>query len=362
MMSGGLDSPSVAAVAAAQLAEGGERLQTYTAVPHPGTANLWASRFNDETPFVEAIAAMYPNMEPCFLTPPLGTLFEDASDFAALTGAPQLHSFNHQWIARIARAARDRGVGVLLTGQAGNLTLSWHGRLRHPPLLRSLAEAALSRVKSAVGIEDPRWSRETALRAAVIREFRVTHRARLLGLRSGGASADGHLERIHARRRNRTNGGASFWGPQFGLEARDPTADKRIFEFCLTLPIDQFARGAEHRLLIRRMMHGRLPAGVLDNPRRGLQAGDWPEQLRAVSARLPSDLDVIERTPWLSSLLDVERLRAWVSSGLPASPGAFELEKAAKYHTALPRAIAVAAMATSRNTSRTDAAMIAPAR
>src|SRR6185503_14453349 len=80
---------------------------------------------------------------------------------------------------------------------------------------------------------------------------------------------------------NRTTHHVPAWRAQFGVDARDPTGDQRLIEFCLALPPEQFQRDGQARWLIRRAMAGRLPSEVLWNRDRGQQSSDWLHRLRA---------------------------------------------------------------------------------
>ncbi|MDW7755888.1 MAG: asparagine synthase-related protein, partial [Brevefilum sp.] len=64
MMSGGLDSASVAAVAAPLLKKCAENLTAFTEVPDIDFDEpMIKGRYADETPYVQAIAAMYDNLD-----------------------------------------------------------------------------------------------------------------------------------------------------------------------------------------------------------------------------------------------------------------------------------------------------------
>jgi asparagine synthase (glutamine-hydrolysing) len=63
----------------------------------------------------------------------------------------------------------------------------------------------------------------------------------------------------------------------WGLDWRDPTADRRLVEYCLSVPMEQYLGAGERRWLGRRALSDRLPAAVLDAKDRGYQAVDWHE-------------------------------------------------------------------------------------
>jgi asparagine synthase (glutamine-hydrolysing) len=95
----------------------------------------------------------------------------------------------------------------------------------------------------------------------------------------------------------------------YQVQERDPTADLRLVEFCLSIPEEQYSRDGVSRRLVREAMRERLPREVLSNPLRGLQAADWFERLVAARPRLEEELAGFERSPLVRNALDLERLR-----------------------------------------------------
>ena len=78
------------------------------------------------------------------------------------------------------------------------------------------------------------------------------------------------------------------------VDHRDPTADVRLLEFCLSVPTEQFMRGGVQRSLARRALADRLPPEVLEEPRRGLQVADWHEDLTAARRDILDELGRLE--------------------------------------------------------------------
>jgi asparagine synthase (glutamine-hydrolysing) len=108
------------------------------------------------------------------------------------------------------------------------------------------------------------------------------------------------------------SGFGALWyelGCAFNIEVRDPTFDKRVIEFCFSIPDDQHFRSGKGRLLIRRAAEGLLPDRVLCNTRRGLQAADLAQRLAAAPGELVEILERIEGASLPGDYLDLDRVR-----------------------------------------------------
>jgi asparagine synthetase B (glutamine-hydrolysing) len=66
---------------------------------------------------------------------------------------------------------------------------------------------------------------------------------------------------------------------EWGLEERDPTNDRRLVEFCFSLPPEALLDGGVRRPALREALAGRVPDEVLDHRLRGQQMPDWYEQI-----------------------------------------------------------------------------------
>jgi asparagine synthase (glutamine-hydrolysing) len=124
------------------------------------------------------------------------------------------------------------------------------------------------------------------------------------------------------------------------IEQRDPTQDKRIFEFCFGIPIEQFLVGGQSRSVIRRAMQGRLPDSTLRRTTRGLQAADWYLTIRGALPQLSAELTRAERSPLARHVIDTARLRMLLDT-FPSS-GYHTSEVNDAWHLALTRGIAAA--------------------
>ncbi len=113
---------------AERLAHHGERISTFTAVPRSGHDCVhvpgWES---DETPYVEAMCEKYDNIDAHYARPGDETLLAGLDEFFVAAGNPPRNSFNRWWIEKTMNASADLGARVILTGSAGNETISYHG-------------------------------------------------------------------------------------------------------------------------------------------------------------------------------------------------------------------------------------------
>jgi asparagine synthase (glutamine-hydrolysing) len=128
---------------------------------------------------------------------------------------------------------------------------------------------------------------------------------------------------------NQRKGTLAGWG----LDERDPTADRRLTEFCLSLPTEMLLKNGVRRPLAHAALSDRLPAAVLDERSKGYQAADWYEGLSADRATIAGMVDAIATSPPAAAVVDVEALRGWLRDW--PSAGWDEPTVMARYRSAL---------------------------
>ncbi|HEX8222888.1 MAG TPA: asparagine synthase-related protein [Allosphingosinicella sp.] len=298
-LSGGLDSSAVATSAAHLLSPGGQ-VTAFTAVPRPGYCGSRSPALLEEGPLAAATAALWPNVEHVVL-PAAGPLPLDRLDeYCGLFGQPVPNLCNMPWMTAIADSARARGIKVLLTGQYGNFAFSYDGMFLLSDLLRRGRLAALSAHMAELwrgGFVRPR-----SLAGALLRPF----------LAPGGEPVRERDLRMRAFEVNDVGNLAKGELARSGVDCRDPTADRRLVEFCFATPPEEFVRGGIPRSLARRALAGRVPDFVLAEPRKAAQAPDWHEAAAAQRSALAAGLDAFAATP-ACRLLPLEPLHAMLA-------------------------------------------------
>jgi asparagine synthase (glutamine-hydrolysing) len=352
-LSSGYDSASVAATAARLLAERGGRVHAFTSVPRVGYVDTARKpRLIDEGPLAAATAAMYPNIEHVLIRTNGRSPLQNLDRNFFLYERPPVNLCNMVWGDAINDATRDRGLSVLLTGGMGNMTLSYNGAELLPELIRAgrlirwLREARglhktqavrwVSVLARSLGPWSPAWFWRLARRIngaseydpyayTMIRPSRVQEldlEARAKARQQDLAYRpwkDGYQARMWVMRRGDRGCVQKGLLAGWGFDMRDPTAERRLVEFCLATPTDQFMRNGVPRALARRALADRLPGAVLDEPLKGTQGADWHEGLTAARDEVAAEVERLAACAPASAALATERMRQlvrdWPQSG-----------------------------------------------
>lgn len=332
-LSAGLDSGAISVTAASQLAQKGERLQAFTAVPSGDGTALAGDRLGNEWPLAAAVARGQGQMDHHAVTAAALLPVEGFRQALAIHGEPLHAAANMDWLLCLNRAAVARGCHVLLIGQFGNGGISWQGRLgsqsgavlwRHYGLPTVLRE----RIRPLV---PPAWLRDWQQWRLAGHPF-PPHRQ----LGEGSAINPELLKRLDLERvwradasnlpprtaleercrflqPGRTPVGAlhAEAGRAAGLEVRDPSADVRVLSYTWSLPDRVFIdpETGTRRWLLRQSMAGRLCEAVRTNPIRGLQGADQVLRLRQGHQDVETALERLAQSPLAQTLLDLAKLK-----------------------------------------------------
>ena len=311
LMSGGLDSTAVAALAAGELSRRGRRLLTVS----------WVF---DELPRADEREFMEPTVD-ALGAEATWVLGDDAWPLAGCLEAPERHLGVGSPYAAVYRRLRDRsyravggrGASVLLTGECGDqLFLGAESWLRDLLAERRLVTAAREAARGALGAgRDDR----IGLRTAVASALRVPHPrrgeppARRPWLtaeaidRLGRDGPSGPASWPDCRAARRPAQAASVLDPRIaaavrqestragaaGIEVRRPYRDRRLIELVLAVPAHQLYRPGWPKWLTRQAMRGLLPETVRRRRRRSslyplFRRGIAERERRTVAALLDS--------------------------------------------------------------------------
>ena len=160
------------------------------------------------------------------------------------------------------------------------------------------------------------WLAYSAIRPEFARALKLTEQMQDAGHDPRFILGDRRAERLGTLRLG-YNVVGSIWsamGKGYGIEARDPTMDEAVVEFCLRVPEEQYCVRGQYRSLIRRAMKGLLPDVVRLNERRGKQAEDLAYRIRATKSEWVEALAGLEQSALAREALDLPRMRRLLDS------------------------------------------------
>lgn len=307
-LSSGFDSGAVTTSAAILLNERGERLHAFTSAPREGFEGPVPAGFvADESRLAAATAARYANIDHHIVRPdgpsPL-SLLDDAHRDA---GQPVGHVCNNIWFSAIAERAQANGVSVMLTGETGNFSISAGLALDQlPDFIRHGRLAAWLHESRALTKGNYSW--KNVLNTSISPWLPRRLYSGLRGLQRSYFQAGEDLRFVGPtwKARMARQAAAAGWDPRpprnskdrrwallqtfdpgnfrkrslarWGVEERDATADRRLIQFCFSLPPEAYLKDGVRRPAMRLALGKRLGAEALDRPLRGYQTADWYER------------------------------------------------------------------------------------
>jgi len=337
MLSGGLDSSSIACTARDLLAEQGRPpIATFSAV-FPSASGI-DGRI-DENAYIRAVlatGAFRPHTVFADRTGPLsGVLWHEDEPLPA----PSLYMD-----CAVFNAAAAAGVGVLLSGNDGDTTVSYgyefltqlarSGRwLRLARESRALASRFSSdrwrRVAWELGFKplvpgpavelwrrlrgrvQPPWGLHSIISPAFARRTQLDERVRQFHRRTRR-----HAGTATGEHRNALESGLMLWvvevldkaSATHGLELRFPFFDRELMQFCVSVPPQQKLQNGLNRAIMRRAMGGILPPEVQHRVKKGSMSMNFKTKL-AEYDRPMLDRLMREHLPLLGDFVDTAGLR-----------------------------------------------------
>ncbi len=331
MLSGGLDSSSVTSIAAELLQKENRRLYAFTAVPqYP--VNDFSGRFCDEGPAAASVAAMRPNIDHVLVRHGKHSVFSMMDMFGARQLEPIFNPSNYDWIYEISLQAQHRELDTILTGTSGNISISYDGRFALPTLASSGRFGALLKLASTMHskngnswsgiayttlspwiplgidrfINKNRQNNVHLLEYSLINpEFAARHNMEATPFK---IKNDFRTKRIQHLRRSEIGAANDIFRKITGIQRLDPTTDRRVAEYCLSVPIEHYIERGVPRSLIRNAMLGRLPEQVRTERRKGLQAADFALHFEKERNEALMELARMKKVDIVAKTLDLEKM------------------------------------------------------
>jgi Asparagine synthase (glutamine-hydrolyzing) len=312
-LSGGLDSTSVACYASEELKKQGKLLYSYTQVPMKGYINyIPENKLADETEYVQETVRYTGNILPKYIDSEGKNMYTEIDRLLDIYEQPYKIFENATWLKEIQETANLDGCKILLNGQSGNATISWgdHGCYMQY-LLKSMKFVNFYREVVAYSKLQKRSAIKYGLYNILTMSYtftRILNRLKIIN-KMGNANILSPINTDFHRKMNTEDrlkklgvdnnflkhrdsfgerclmlnlGAFSHLGAvsnkmsmYTGVEISDPTGDKRIIDFCMNLPENQWVSDGRERRLIKLAMKDSMPDKIrLNETIRGKQAAD----------------------------------------------------------------------------------------
>lgn len=374
-LSAGYDSSAITAGAARVLAERNAKLTAFTAVPRQGSCPRQNQKLlTDEGPIAALVAARYSNIHHRLVTAPQGRLIDVLDRHFFYSDRPLLNPVGGPWMDEILQQARNEGIGVLLTGEMGNCTISFRGNgyflelvqgRQWLELAKSLAahrgDWSLGRMKALKltlrwGVGEARWGQLRRLMRGKDSDGTAGPQPGTFINRDRFMAADTQA-RLRAlgldvplalRPETRQWQCDRMLGPDlanfdkgdlaaFGIDCRHPAIDLRVARFCLGVPLREQFRDGRFRGLFRSAFSDWLPSEVIQSDRTGYQNADWHLVMKEALPALEGELTRMAEVPEALGLFDLRGIRETLDAFPSTDDGADETSR--RFCSKLSRAV-----------------------
>jgi len=338
-LSGGLDSSGVTVTAA--------RLRI-PAIVHSVTSRPDASsplppdsdrNFHDEWARARQVAAGYANITPHAVhNQPPSDADEDVGGRFCGRERPMPWIFPNPGESSIAELAKQLQADVVLTGDGGNVSLSWDGHFSLPDRLRrgdlwgwSREWRALAR-RQRKSLWEMRgvawaplvpswlhrgwrglkgmpefWRERSAIHPALGKRLALPELPGSIPAQSAGIDMNRRLYFLEKGSHNRA--AWSHRSSYAAWEIRSPLTDVRLIDFCLAIPEDQYFRDGMRRRFARHVLADRLPPLIVNEAALGFANPEWFTWMSQRRSWMMAELERCEASSLAREVLDLAEIR-----------------------------------------------------
>lgn len=332
-LSGGLDSGSITALTARELAISSKRIQTFTYRPFNKVISFDSeTRFVDESVYAKATADYCGNVDITFVSGEEFSVIKELKEWDRITDIPCRSAGNQYWILDLLNTANKNEISTLFVGDEGNTTVSWGGSDHYDTLqnlikkfhkndinliallkkiIATTAPKTVRTIKNFISNYSNPWrldspiSLELEKRINLQEVFRQNEPLKLFPENDFPSAY-----RCSIMEPYNNIGGLIHQqlGFEYNLHLTDPTTDKQLMLYCFSIPDKFFRNDSYDRLLIRTAMKSILPDEVRLNRKRGLQGADNPDRVKRDYQEILNTLNEFNKSPFIKEFIDTKKL------------------------------------------------------
>lgn len=340
-LSGGLDSGSVAAIAATMLRKRNKikEFHTFSYIP-PKDFFDYTPKYliANETPYIQSTVDYTGIQNAHYLPFDEKNSYSEINDLLSVIEMPYKYIENSFWLKGMFEEAHKKDIGVLLNGDRGNFTVSWGSALDYYGLLLKkmnwivllkelnlyskktggsryrnlpiIARQGFPKLYELLSNKDNIPVRKI-INSGFAAKTNIFDKLNMYNFRNGWISNT--INNLEQRKItfhdiypwNHGNTMDCKLSLRHALWKRDPTNDLRVVRFCLSMPESQFVQNGVDRALIRRATENVLPDKVRLNQKvRGIQGADWLHRIKPNWNEFTMELELIRRDGLIMDYID----------------------------------------------------------
>ena len=343
LLSGGMDSTSVACFAAKEVAEMGKRLTSFTSVPEKDfTSKLSDYYVTDESQAVvktqEFLAKKGYNIDCRFMDLAGRNSWDDRVEELKIMEIPYKSMQNLLWIKEGMKNSYDMGARMMLTGGYGNVTISnsfpdvyqyelirkfhWITFIREcvenskryginkRKTVKIASQLWIDSFKRKEAMDTKKVFEKSLVKIELLEKCHFEERFQKDNEKYAIASyrADKAKELIKNDKIFYQIGETQTrHSLATGVLLRDPTMDKRLIELCMSFPVACYSSGGITRRMVRKYLANELPEHVTKPRHYGLQSADTVMRIQKTGERVYKEIKAIFSHPAASQYIDVKR-------------------------------------------------------
>lgn len=335
-LSGGLDSSTVSGIAHQMLQKRHSGLITYSSVPQKlMTGEEFPLFFADDRHYINAFTEYYPDIQSHLITIEDRDLFSHTKRFFDWFRQPVTGGFNRLWVDKAIELAQANNVNVFLLGQNGDNTISWEAKAYYSGLIkqgRCIKAYEELRALSKFSKKPMKLLMKKHILLPFLPRYLLNHlypkisgfnqnNSLLINPKHHAFIANDQSNRLPFRLDTQ---GCRQWRWQriglgqhclytdylsgFGIEFRDPTADKRLIEFCLQLPESINMVNGLPKNVIRQSTIDLLPDKIRLRNNKGPQSQDCFIVLSKMGKSITDEIQLLSQSETVKHMINLNYL------------------------------------------------------
>lgn len=333
-LSSGFDSSTVTTVAAEIFKKENKRLTAFTSIPKEKTSDFFPEHTaTDESYLSIPTAEFLGNVDHVLVQSENQSLIKNIYDSLELHHAPLHAAGNMFWIHQIYQEAQAKEIDTMLIGQSGNATISWTGYsegIQIKTLIKkilgykgtdkfgpkSYARYWVNEIKNYFnGNKLTSWDSYSFISPQFAKDMNLVQKMK----------ETRHDPTFYTSMNNK-KGHINFINPKFSkigtlwqdlayyyhISTYDPSNDKRLVEFCISVPNEYYQRHNTDKWLLKTTMKGRLLDNLIHQKRKGRQATDLAIRIQSEAKEFQKLLKSFRSHKSINYYLDCQKMDTYL--------------------------------------------------